>query len=78
MEYVRFTPPRHWASTSTSRRLNVRFEAQVIPIDSGSRLVVRTLLLPKGNWRPLRPVLSSIMRRSWSHHLATIRTRLTG
>jgi diacylglycerol O-acyltransferase / wax synthase len=78
VEYVRFVPPRYWASRSTSRRLDVRFEGEVIPTESGSRLVVRTLLLPKGMLRPLRPILHSVMRRSWEGHLVAIRGRLAG
>jgi hypothetical protein len=35
------------------------------------------LLLPKGPLRLLRPVLRTMMRRSWDHHLAAIRTKLT-
>jgi diacylglycerol O-acyltransferase / wax synthase len=77
VEYVRFAPPHSWASRSTSRRLDVRFEGEVNATDSGSRLVVRTLLLPKGPLRLLRPVLRTMMRRSWDHHLAAIRTKLT-
>jgi diacylglycerol O-acyltransferase / wax synthase len=78
VEYVQFEPPRFWASMSTSRRLDVRFEGTVIPIQAGSRLVVRTLLLPKGMLRLLQPVLRGVMRRSWEHHLAAIRGKLTG
>jgi diacylglycerol O-acyltransferase / wax synthase len=78
VEYVQFDPPRFWASTSTSRRLDVRFEGAVTPTRTGSRLVVRTLLQPKGMFRPLRPVLRLVMRRSWEHHLAAIRTKLAG
>jgi hypothetical protein len=77
VEYVRFAPPHSWASTSRSRRLDVRFEGEVNATDSGSLLVVRTLLLPKGPLRLLRPVLRTMMRRSWDHHLAAIRTKLT-
>jgi diacylglycerol O-acyltransferase / wax synthase len=78
VEYVRFDPPRSWASRSTSRRLDVRFEGEVTPMESGSRLVVRTLLVPKGTLRPLRPALRSFMRRQWNHHLAAIEARLVG
>jgi diacylglycerol O-acyltransferase / wax synthase len=79
VEYVQFDPPRFWASRSTSRRLDVRFEGTVIPIQVGSRLVVRTLLEPKGMVWPLQPVLRLVMRRSWAqHHLPAIRTKLAG
>jgi hypothetical protein len=54
-ENVAFHRPSFWAATSASRRLDVRFEGEVMPTERGARLVVRTLLLPHGVLRLAKP-----------------------
>ena len=63
-------------ATATSRRLDVRFEGEVAGTVRGSRLTVRTLLLPHGALRVALPMLRTIMRRHWNDNLRNIRTRL--
>jgi hypothetical protein len=47
-ENVAFHRPRFWAAKSTSTRLDARFEGEVTPTGRGTRLTVRTQLLPNG------------------------------
>jgi WS/DGAT/MGAT family acyltransferase len=74
--YLHFDPPRSWAAQSTSRRLDVRAEGQVVPTGSGSRLIIRTDLRPRGPLRPLAPLLRRYMHRAWNRNLAVIKAQL--
>jgi uncharacterized protein YndB with AHSA1/START domain len=74
--YVRFDPPRTWAAQSTSPRLDVRAEGEVVPVGSGARLVVRTDLRPHGPLRLLAPVLRRYMHAAWDRNLGVIKTQL--
>ena len=74
--YVRFDPPRCWAAQSTSPRLDVRAEGEVVAVGSGARLVVRTDLRPRGPLRPLAPLLRRYMHSAWNRNLAVIRAQL--
>jgi diacylglycerol O-acyltransferase len=74
--YLDFDPPHRWAAMSTSRRLDVRAEGVVEPIGGGSRLVVRTLLVPRGPLRPLAPVLRRYMHRTWTRNLTAVKAEL--
>ena len=74
--YVGFEPPRSWTSTSTSARLAVRFEGEVVPDARGSYLRFRAQLLPRGALRLLAPVLRRLLRRRWEQDLAVIRSVL--
>ncbi len=74
--YTAFDPPHRWASTSTSRRLDVRFEGTIHPAGPGSRLVVRTRLLPHGPLRPLAPLLRRYLHWAWNRNLAAIKAEL--
>lgn len=75
-EIVEFDRPSHWAATGVSRRLDVHFEAEVTHIHGGSRLVVRTVLLPHGPLRLALPVLRRVMSRHWQSNLRTIKAKL--
>jgi hypothetical protein len=74
--YLRFDPPRSWAAQSTSPRLDVRADGEVVPVGSGSRLVVRTDLRPHGPLRPLTPVLRRYLHAARNRNLAVIKTQL--
>jgi hypothetical protein len=74
--YVGFEPPRSWTSTSTSARLTVRLEGEVVPDARGSYLRFRAQLLPRGALRLLAPVLRRLLRRRWEQDLAVIRSVL--
>jgi diacylglycerol O-acyltransferase len=74
--YVAYDPPRSWAGTSTSRRLDVRLDGAVQPAGNGTRLVIGTRLLPRGPLRPLAPVLRRCMHRTWDRNLAIIKAQL--
>jgi WS/DGAT/MGAT family acyltransferase len=76
--YTGFDPPHRWASTSTSRRLDVRFEGVIQRAGSGTRLVVRTDLRPHGPLRPLAPGLRRYMHRTWTRNLGAIKRQLEG
>ena len=75
-ENIAFHRPSFWAATSTSRLLDVRIEFEVTPTGRGTRLSVRTLLLPHGVLRLARPILRPYMRGQWEHYLRRIKTRL--
>ena len=75
-ENIAFERPSFWAATSDSKRLDVHIEFEVTPTGSGTRLSVRTLLLPHGVLRLAQPILRRYMRGQWEHHLRRIRTRL--
>lgn len=74
--YTAFDPPHHWGAVSTSRHLDVRLEGSVAPAGPGTRLVVRTRLLPRGILRPLTPLLRRYMHSTWDRHLAVIKTEM--
>jgi WS/DGAT/MGAT family acyltransferase len=76
LTYTRFDPPRAWAAHSTSPRLDVHAEGDVVPVGSGSRLVVRTDLRPHGPLRPLAPLLRRYMHSAWNRNLAVIKAQL--
>jgi uncharacterized protein YndB with AHSA1/START domain len=76
VEYVAFEPPRSWASTSTSARLDVRFEGEVIPGSEGTRLRFRAELLPHGALRLLAPAARRVLRGRWERDLTSIRSVL--
>ncbi|MGY1631158.1 wax ester/triacylglycerol synthase domain-containing protein [Geodermatophilus sp. SYSU D01186] len=76
VEVLGFDPPRAWTSTSTSARLDVRFEGEVVPDAGGSSLRFRAELRPRGALRPLAPVLRRVLRRRWEQDLATLRALL--
>ena len=75
-ENIAFHRPSFWATTSTSRLLDVRIDFEVTPTGRGARLSVQTLLLPHGVLRLARPILRPYMRQQWEHHLRRIKTRL--
>jgi hypothetical protein len=74
--YLRFDPSFSWAAQSAARWLDVHLEGHVEPVGSGSRLVLRTHLQPRGPLRPLAPVLRRYMHRVWNRNLAAIKDRL--
>jgi hypothetical protein len=59
--WLRSDPPRSWTAQSTSPRLDVGAEGEVLPTGSGSRLIIRTDLRPRGLLRPLAPLLLRCM-----------------
>lgn len=73
IEYLRFERPRVWATRATGRRLGVRLLGDVRPEPGGCEVVIETELHPHGVWRPLRPVLMLLMRKSWDRHLRAIK-----
>ncbi len=75
-ENIAFQRPSFWAATSASKPLDVRIEFEVKPTGRGSRLSVRTLLLPHGLLRLAQPILRQYMRRQWEHHLRRIKAKL--
>jgi uncharacterized protein YndB with AHSA1/START domain len=75
-EIVAFRPPIFWATVGRSRRLDVRSAAEVAGTGHGSRLVVRTLLVPHGPLRLATPVLRGIIRRHWDDNLRSIKSIL--
>jgi hypothetical protein len=70
VEYTRFEPPGEWASVGRSTMMTIRFSARVASIPSGSRLVVRMELIPRGPARLLQPLLR---RRMQGQELANMR-----
>lgn len=76
VEYVRFEPPVHWASTATSDRLTVNFQASVAPIPDGARLAVRMELVPHGVPRLALPILRRVMQRAEKRNVVAIKARL--
>ncbi|GAA4698937.1 hypothetical protein GCM10023215_41720 [Pseudonocardia yuanmonensis] len=74
--YVDFEAPRRWTATSTSRHLDVHLEGLVHPAGSGSRLVLRTRLRPRGPLRPLAPLLRHHLQRAWTRNLDAVRSQL--
>lgn len=75
-EIIRFHPPTFWATAGRSRRLDVRSEAEVAGTGHGSRLIVRTVLVPQGLLRLATPVLRGIIRRHWDDNLRSIKSIL--
>jgi hypothetical protein len=75
-ENIVFHRPSSCTATSTSKLLDVRLEWEVTATDRGARLVVRTLLLPRGLLRLAQPILRRYMRQQWEHHLQRIKARL--
>ena len=75
-EIVAFHPPTFWATVGDSGRLGVCSEAEVAGTGHGSRLIVRTLLVPHGLLRAVTPVLRTIIRQHWDDNLRTIKTIL--
>lgn len=76
IEYHRLERPRLWMTTSTGRRLDVRFVGEVTAQADGCLVRLRTELFPHGLLRFAKPLINRTMRRSWDGHLATIRSRL--
>jgi uncharacterized protein YndB with AHSA1/START domain len=74
--YTAFDPPYRWAGTSSAAQLDVRLEGAVDATGAGSRLVIRTRLLPHGPLRLLTPLLRRYMQRTWDHNLAVIKAQL--
>ena len=74
--YTAFAPPHRWAGTSSAPRLDVRLDGAVRAAATGSRLAVRTTLLPHGPLRPLTPLLRRYIHRTWDHDLAAIKAQL--
>jgi glyoxylase-like metal-dependent hydrolase (beta-lactamase superfamily II) len=76
IEYLEVQRPSRWRSRSTSARLDVEFTATITPVGGGSRVHLTTVLHPRGALRLATPLLEATMRRSWTHHLAIVRTIL--
>lgn len=74
--YTRFDPPRSWATASSSSRLDVRAEGEIDGAGPGSRLVVRTQLLPHGPLRPLAPLLRRYPHHAWDRNLTALKAQL--
>jgi hypothetical protein len=75
-ENIAFQRPSFWAATNTGKSLDVRIEWEVTPTERGTRLSVRTLLLPHGLLRLAQTILGRYMRGQWEHHLRRIKARL--
>jgi uncharacterized protein YndB with AHSA1/START domain len=75
-EIVAFRRPTFWAATGSSKHLDVRIGGEVAHTGDGSRLSVRTLLLPHGVLRLVLPALRKVMRRHWDDNLRAIKTSL--
>lgn len=73
VRYVGFEPGRAWSTVGTSRRLDVRFEGEVLPHGAGTRVLMRTELRPRGALRPLAPALRRVFRRRFTDEMATLR-----
>jgi glyoxylase-like metal-dependent hydrolase (beta-lactamase superfamily II) len=76
IEYLELQRPSRWRTRSTSHLLDVDFVGAVTPASGGSHVRLVTELQPHGALRVAAPLLEATMRRSWSRHLATIRTTL--
>jgi hypothetical protein len=75
-ENIAFHRPNFCAATSASKRLDVRIEWEVRPMERGTILSVRTLLLPHGVLRLGQAILRRFMWHQWEHHLRRIKARL--
>jgi glyoxylase-like metal-dependent hydrolase (beta-lactamase superfamily II) len=76
IEYLEVQRPSRWRTRSTSPRLDVDFTGTITPVSGGSCVRLVTVLRPKGGLRVVTPLLEATMRRSWTHHLATVQTTL--
>jgi hypothetical protein len=76
VEYARFERPTSWEAVSESKSLSMVFQGRVEPTPTGSRLVIRMELRPRGLARLAAPVLNRVMQRQEIHNLAAIKSTL--
>jgi uncharacterized protein YndB with AHSA1/START domain len=76
LECVEFDPPHRWVHVSESGMWRVVFEGRVLEIGSGSRLLTRMEITPKGVGRLLMPVFGRMMARQERANMRHIRRAL--
>lgn len=76
IEITRFERPRFWEATADSKTLGMVFQARVEPTPTGSRLIVRMDLRPRGLARLAAPILSRAMQSQEIRNLAAVKRTL--
>jgi hypothetical protein len=76
LECVEFDPPHRWVHVSESGMWRVLFEGRVLEIGSGSRLLTRMEITPKGMGKLLMPLFGRMMARQERANTRHIRRAL--
>ena len=76
MECTGFKPPMYWTMTGTSAALSVSGHNEVIPTNTGARLVMQMELEPHGFLRLAAPVLRGRVQHMFEQDLKNIKGRL--
>ena len=75
-EYTRIKRPVDWEIYASAKSMDVAFRGEVTKQDSGARLTITMILIPRGFLRLLSPVLRRSFQRGEEKNLASIKAHM--